>query len=82
LWVIVLLKVLHNEDLYGVYSSPNISWVIKSRRMGWVGHVACMGHRKHAYRVLVARPEGRRPLGRPRHEWEDNIKMDIPEVGW
>jgi hypothetical protein len=69
---------LHNKELYALYSSPNIIWVIKSRRLRWAGHV---GKRKGAYRALVGKPEGRRPLGRPRHKWEDNIKMDLREVG-
>jgi hypothetical protein len=73
---------LHNKELYAVYSSPNIMWVIKSRRLRWAGHVARMGERRGAYRALVGKPEGRRPLGRPRHGWEDNIKMDFREVGW
>ena len=73
---------LHNEELYAVYSSPNIIRVIKSRRLRWAGHVACMGERRGAYRALVGKPEGRRPLGRPRRRWEDNIKMDLREVGW
>jgi hypothetical protein len=68
---------LHNEDLTGLYSTPHIVRAIKSRRMRWAGHVAPMGEGKGAYRVLVGRPEGRRPLGRPRHGWEDNIKMDL-----
>jgi hypothetical protein len=72
---------LHNEELYDLYSSPNIIWVIKSRRMRWAGHVACMGEGRGAYRILVGRPEGR-PLERPRRRWEDNIKMDLQEVGW
>jgi hypothetical protein len=72
---------LHNEELIDLYSSPNIVWVIKSRRMRWAGHVARMGERRGAYRVLVGKPEGRRPLGRPRHRWEDNIKTDLREVG-
>jgi hypothetical protein len=72
---------LHNEELYNLYSSPNIIRVIKSRRIRWAGHVACMGDRRGAYRILVGRPEGRRPLGRPRRRWEDNIKMDLQEVG-
>ena len=72
---------LHNEELNTLYSSPNIVWVIKSRRMRWAGHVARMGEGRGVYGVLVGRPEGRRPLGRPRRRWEDNIRMDIREVG-
>jgi hypothetical protein len=68
---------LHNEELYDLYSSPNIIQVIKSRRMRWAGYVARMGEGRGAYRVLVGRPEGRRPLGRPRRRWEDNIKMAL-----
>jgi len=71
---------LHNEELNDLYCSPNIVRVIKSRRMRWVGHVACMGERRSLYRVLVRKPEGKRPLGRPRPIWEDNIKMDLHEV--
>ena len=67
---------LHNE-LNELYSSPNIVRVIKSRRMRWVGHVAYMGERRDVYRVLVGKPEGKRPPGRPRRRWEDNIKMDL-----
>jgi hypothetical protein len=72
---------LHNEELNDLYSS-NILRVIKSRIIRWAGHVARMGERRGAYRILVGTPEGRRPLGRPRHTWEDNIKMDLQEVGW
>jgi len=72
---------LHNEELDDLYSSPNIVQVIKLRRMRWVGHVAHMVEDRDVYRVLVGKPEGRRPLGRPRHRWEDNIKMDLQEVG-
>ena len=72
---------LHNEELNVLYTSPNIVWVIKSRRMRWTGHVARMGEERGVYRVLVGKPEGRRPLGRPRHRWEDNIKMGLQEVG-
>jgi hypothetical protein len=71
---------LHNEELNDLYSSPNIR-VIKSRRMRWAGHVAPLGEERVAYRILVGRPEGRRPLGRPRRRWEYNIKMDLQEVG-
>jgi hypothetical protein len=72
---------LHNKELNDLYSSPNIMWVIKPRRMRWAGHVARMGEKRGAYMILVGRPEGRRPLGRPRHRWDDNIKMDLQEVG-
>jgi len=72
---------LHNEDLIHLYSSLSIVRVIKSSRMSWAGHVACMGERRGVYRVLVGKPEGKRPLGRPRLRWEDNIKMDLQEVG-
>jgi hypothetical protein len=71
---------LHNEELNDLYSSPNFSHVIKSRRMRWPGHVARMGEKRGAYRILVGRPERRRSLGRPRCRWED-IKMDLQEVG-
>jgi hypothetical protein len=73
---------LHKEELCDLYSSQNIIRVIKSRRMRWAGHVARMGEGRGVYRILVGRPEGRRPLGSPRHRWEDNIKMDLQEVGW
>jgi hypothetical protein len=72
---------LHNEELNDPYSSPNIIRVIKSRRMRWAGHVARMGKRG-AYRILLGRSDGRRPLGRPRRRLEDNIKMDLQDVGW
>ena len=72
---------LHNEELNDLYSSPNIVWVMKSRRMRWVEHVAYMRERRGAYRVLVGKPEGKEPLGRPSHRWEDNIKIDLQEVG-
>jgi hypothetical protein len=71
---------LHNDELHNLYSSPNIVRVIKSRRMRWVGHVARMGEGRGVYRILVGRPEGKRPLGRPRRRWEDNIKMDLRET--
>jgi hypothetical protein len=73
---------LHNEELYDLYSLPNINRVIKSRRRRWAGHVARMEDRRVAYRVWVRIPEGNRPLGTPRLRWEDNIKMDFQEVGW
>jgi hypothetical protein len=73
---------LYNEELNDLYSSPNIIRVIKSRKMRWTGNVARMGEGRGAYRILVGRPEGRRPIGRPMRRWEDNIKMDFQEVGW
>jgi hypothetical protein len=73
---------LHNEELRDFYSSPSIIRTIKSRRMRWAGHVARMGVKRHAYRLLVGKPEGKRPLGRPRRSWVDNIRMDLGEVGW
>ena len=65
-----------------MYSSPNVIWVIKLRIMRWAEHVARLGVRRGAYRVLVGKPEGKRSLGRPRHRWEDNIKMDLQDGGW
>jgi hypothetical protein len=70
------------EELHGLYSSPSIVRVIKARRMRWAGHVVRMGEVRGAYNILVGRHEGRRPLGRPRHRWEDNIKMDLREMGF
>jgi len=72
---------LHNEKLSDLYCSPNIVRVVKSRRVRWAGHVARMGVRRGVQRVLVGKPEGKRPLGRPRRRWEDNIKMDLQDVG-
>jgi hypothetical protein len=72
---------LHDEVLNDLYCSPNIVRVITSRRMRWAVHVARMGEKRGAYRVLMGKPEGKRPLERPRCRWEDNIKMDLLEVG-
>jgi len=72
---------LHNEELSDLYSLPNIVRVVKSRRMRWAGHVACMGEGRGVHRVLVEKPEGKRSLGRPRRRWGNNIKMDLQEVG-
>jgi hypothetical protein len=73
---------LHNEELRYLYSSPSIIRIIKSRRMRLAGHVARLGEKRNAYRLLVGKPEGKRPLGRPRRRSVDNIMMDIGEVGW
>ena len=72
---------LQNEELNDLYSSPSIVWVIKSRRIRWVGHVAPMGEKRGIYMVLVWKPEGKRPLGRSRHRWEDDNMMELQEVG-
>jgi hypothetical protein len=71
----------HIQEHHDLYPSPNIVRVIKSRRMRWVGHVARMRKGRGLYRVLMGKPEGKRPLGRSRHRWEDNIKMDLQKVG-
>ena len=72
---------LHNKELNDLYSSPNIVRVIKSRRMRWAGHAARMGEGRDVYRVLVGKPAGKRTLGKPRRRWEDNITMDLQEMG-
>jgi hypothetical protein len=72
---------LHEEELYALYFSPDGIRVMKSRRLRWEGHVARIGESRRAYRVLVGKPEGRRPLGRPRRRWEDNIKIKLIEEG-
>jgi hypothetical protein len=73
---------LHNEELHNLYSSPNIIRMIKSRKIRWAGHVARMGETRNAYRILVGKPEGKRPLGTPRRRWVDKIKMALREIGW
>ena len=72
---------MHNEELNDLYSSPNIVRVIKSRRMRWAGHVVRIGEERGAYMFLVGKPEVKRPLGRPRRRWVDNIRMDLQDVG-
>jgi hypothetical protein len=72
---------LHNEELHNLYSSPDIMRQVKSRQMRWVGHVARMGEERKVYKVLLGKPEGNRPLGRPRRRWEDGIRMDLREIG-
>jgi hypothetical protein len=73
---------LYNEELRSLCSSPSIIRMIKSRRMRLAGHVARMGEKRNAYRILMGNPGGKRPLGRPRHRWVNNIKMDLRETGW
>jgi hypothetical protein len=73
---------LHNEELHDLYASPSSIRIMKARRMRWVEHVARMGEERNAYMLLVGKPEGRRPLGRPRHRWFDNIRIDLVEVRW
>jgi hypothetical protein len=73
---------LHNEELHNLYASPSIIRMLKSRRMRWAGHVTRMGEKRNAYRILVGNPEGKRPLGRPKRRWMNNIKMDLRQIGW
>jgi hypothetical protein len=72
---------LHNEELQNLYPSPSMIRIIKSRRMRWTGHVGRMGEKRNAYRILVGKPEVKRPLGRPRRRWVDNIKMNLRKIG-
>jgi hypothetical protein len=74
-------RTLHNEELHDLYSLPHIIKIIKLRRMRWAGHVAGMGEKRNTCRLLVGKPEGKRPLGRPRHRWVDNVRMDLLELG-
>jgi hypothetical protein len=71
---------LHNEELHNLYGSPSIIRMIQSRRMRWAGDVTRMGKKRNAYRILVGKSEGKRPLGRPRRRWEDNTRMDLREI--
>jgi hypothetical protein len=73
---------LHNEELYNLYSSPDTIMQVTSRRMRWAGNVAGMGKEKKVYKILVGKPEGKRPLGRPRRRWEDGIRMNFREIGF
>jgi hypothetical protein len=75
-------RILHNEELHNLHSLPNIIRLSKSRRMRLPGHVAYMWKKRNVYRILVGKPEGKIPLGRPTHRWEDNVKMDLREIGW
>jgi hypothetical protein len=72
---------LHSVELHNLYSSPDIIRQVKSRRMRWAGHVAHVGEERKVYKVLVGKPKGRRPLGRPSHRWEDGVRMDLREIG-
>jgi hypothetical protein len=75
-------RTLNIEELHELYSSPRIIRIMKMRRMRWAGNVARRGEKRNAYRLLVGKPEGRRPLGKPRLRWVDDIRMDVVEVGW
>jgi hypothetical protein len=73
---------LHNEELHNLYVSPNIIRQMKSRRMRWAGHVACIGEERKVYKVLVEKLDVQRPLGRPRRRWESGVRMALMEIGW
>jgi hypothetical protein len=77
-----LLIKFSSSNIIPFYSSPSVIRMIKSRRMRWAGHITRMGKKKNAYRILVRKPDGKRPLGRPRRRWVDNIKLDLREIGW
>jgi hypothetical protein len=76
------IRKLHNEELHNLYSSPDTIRQVKSRRIRWAEHVARMGKERKVYKVLVGKPKGKRPLGRPNSRWEDGIRMDLREIGW
>jgi hypothetical protein len=73
---------MNNKELRDLYSSPSIIRITKLQRIRWAGHVARMGKKRNAYRLLVGKPKGKRPVGRPRHRWVDNNGIDLGEVGW
>jgi hypothetical protein len=78
----VEFRTLHGEELQNLYSPPDIIWQTESRRMRWAGHVARMGQKRKVYKVLVGKPKGKRPHGRPRCRWKDGIRMSFREAGW
>jgi hypothetical protein len=80
--ILPVWRKLHNEELHNLYSSPDIIRQVKSRRMRWAGHVARMVEERKVYNFLVGKPEGKRPLGRPRGRWEDGIRMDLRKIGF
>jgi hypothetical protein len=73
---------VHNEELHNLYTSPNIVTVFTARRMRWAGHVARMGKMRNEYNIFAGKPERKSPFGRPRHKWEDNIRIYLREIGW
>ena len=79
--IIIFYYRIYSEELHSLYRSPNIVGVIKSRRLRWAGHVARMEKGRSAFKILTGKPTGKRPLGRPRRRWEDNIRMDLEEIG-
>jgi len=72
---------LHSEELHNLYHSANITRLLKPKRMGWIGQLVRMREMRNAYKILLGKPEGKRPLGRPRHRWGDNIGLDLRELG-
>jgi hypothetical protein len=80
--VISSWRKLHNDELHNLHSLPSIIRTNMSRKVRWAGHVACVGEKRNAFWILVGKPEGNRPLGKPKQRWEDNIKMDLREMGW
>jgi hypothetical protein len=75
-------RMLYSEELHNLCSSPDIIRQIKSRRMKWAGHVVCIGEERKVCKVVVGKPKGKRSLERPKHKWEDGIRMDLGEIGW
>jgi len=73
---------LHNEELHNLHASPHINKELKPRNMRWMGHVACMGEMRNAFKILVGKPEGTRPCGRSKHRCEHNIRLDLREIEW
>jgi hypothetical protein len=80
--IISVWRKLHNKELHNLYSSSNVIRIIKSRKMKWAGNVARIREKKNSYKIFVRKPERNRPIGRPRRRWQDNIKMDLREIGW
>jgi hypothetical protein len=80
--VVEVWRRMHNEELHNLYTPQNIIRMMKSKMVRWVVHVACMGEMRHACNILIGKPKGKKPLGRPRYRWEDNSRVDVRENGW